>query len=169
MYKAKKLFLDIDKMHEKYRKIRTEYEGKRREALRKVVRRMRDEGRKRGLGRWRERTRGVRKAEQGKKGGTMVRPGVGRPSALNITPSWKAKVRRTEPMSAVLEPTTPTRGPGPSILGKELLRRRSTIKTRLDLKDKFEIGSKSEIKEISSPETDPSTPDSDLVLRLRRK
>lgn len=159
-YKADKIFIDIENMHQKYKRIKEEFGRKQKEAVEKISWKMRGKVLKMSVRRWAEQTRRMRALE--KTAPTLVRVG-GRPAALNITPSWKSKIRRTEPISAGVELMTPTRRKG-VFSGKEPLRRKSTLKTRSEIRERFEQW---EIKELASPDTGHSTQDSDM--RLKRK
>ena len=161
-YKARKVMLDIEKLHTKYKRIREEYEAKQRQALVKLWAQRRKKGLALGLSRWKQQL-----SVLPPKSKLSLRPG--RPSALSITPVWKSKVRKPEPLSADLD-STPTRGSESFALSHQMLRRKSTLTRRLESKEKPSKGSKSEIKELpSGHDTEPNTPDSGQALKLRRK
>lgn len=163
MYKARKVMVDIEKMHKKYKRIREEYEAKQKQALVKLLGQRRKKGLALALSRWTQQLSVLPRKTK-----LNLRPDI-RPSALSIAPAWKSKVRKTEPLSAGLD-STPTRGSESFALGHQMLRRRSTLTRRLENKEKPDKGSKSEIKELpSGPDTEPSTPDSGQALRLHRK
>lgn len=163
-YKAKKVLVDIETMHQKYKRIREEFIKQQKQSIGNILGKRRVKGLALGLKLWLERSR-VPKSILPLKS----QPAYQRPSALTIAPARKSKIRRTEPQSAGLD-STPTRGSESFLIGHQMLRRKSTMTRHLDIKPKPEKGYKSEIKELpSGPDTEPSTPDSGQALKLLKK
>ena len=163
-YKARKVLVDIEKMHQKYKRIRDEFIKRQKQSIRNIWEKRRVKGLALGLKLWLERSRILKSVLPPKSQLAFQRP-----SALTITPAWKSKIRRTEPQSVGLD-STPTRGSESFLIGHQMLRRKSTMTRHLDTKPKPEKGYKSEIRELpSGPDTEPSTPDSGHTLKLLKK
>lgn len=164
VYKARKVLIDIENMHQKYKRIRAEFIKQQKQSIGNIWEKRRVKGLALGLKLWLERSRILKSIHPPKSQLPYQRP-----SALTITPTWKSKTRRIEPQSAGLD-STPTRGSESYHVGYQMLRRKSTMTRHLDTKPKPEKGYKSEIKELpSGPDTEPSTPDSGQALKLLKK